>query len=104
MACAAFAAEAGARTLMVEKQGETRGSSNISAGMLYVLYCTPTLHQLADNMMIQLARTYDKLRSCVVPDGDPALQRAWLDAYLPAVQWMRENGMVYPLRSDLRAL
>jgi flavin-dependent dehydrogenase len=34
MACASFAAEAGARTLVIEKQGEIGGSSNYSAGML----------------------------------------------------------------------
>jgi ribulose 1,5-bisphosphate synthetase/thiazole synthase len=38
MACAAFVAEAGARTLVVEKQGEIGGSSSLSAGMLYVFY------------------------------------------------------------------
>jgi phytoene dehydrogenase-like protein len=36
MACAAFAAEAGAKTLVIEKQGEVGGSSSLSAGMLYV--------------------------------------------------------------------
>lgn len=36
MACAAFAAEAGAKTLVIEKQGEIGGSSSLSAGMLYV--------------------------------------------------------------------
>jgi len=97
MACTAFAAEGGARTLMVEKQGEIRWSLNRSAGMWYVLYCAPTLHQLADNMTIQLARTYDKLRSWVVRDGNPALRRAWLDDYLPAVQWMREHGILAAL-------
>lgn len=34
MACAAFAAEAGAKTLVVEKQANVGGSSNYSAGML----------------------------------------------------------------------
>ena len=37
MACAAFAAEAGAKVLVVEKQGDVGGSSNYSAGMLYVI-------------------------------------------------------------------
>lgn len=36
MACAAFAAQSGARVLVVEKQGTVGGSSNYSAGMLYV--------------------------------------------------------------------
>lgn len=34
MACAAFAAQAGASVLVVEKQAEVGGSSNLSAGML----------------------------------------------------------------------
>lgn len=34
MACAAFAAESGARVLVVEKQAAVGGSSNYSAGML----------------------------------------------------------------------
>lgn len=34
LACAAFAASAGARVLVVEKQATVGGSSNYSAGML----------------------------------------------------------------------
>jgi phytoene dehydrogenase-like protein len=34
MACAAFGAQAGASVLVVEKQAEIGGSSNLSAGML----------------------------------------------------------------------
>ncbi|OOQ82438.1 extracellular 3-ketosteroid 1-dehydrogenase [Penicillium brasilianum] len=81
MACAAFAAEAGARTLVVEKQTEIGGSSSLSAGMFWAPHA------------------YDKLRSWV-PDGDPTLQRAWLNEYLPAVQWMRENGIPTAKRFD----
>ena len=40
MACAAFAAEAGAKVLVVEKQDVVGGSSNYSAGMLYVVFLT----------------------------------------------------------------
>lgn len=43
--------------------------------------------------------TYEKLRSWV-PNGDPVLQRAWLEDYLPAVQWMRENGIPTAQRFD----
>lgn len=38
MACAAFAAQSGARVLVVEKQDTVGGSSNYSAGMLYVFH------------------------------------------------------------------
>jgi flavin-dependent dehydrogenase len=58
MACAAFAAEAGARTLVIEKQGEIGGSSNLSAGMLYVSGTALALRQLADNMTMQLGTTH----------------------------------------------
>ncbi|KAF4768649.1 hypothetical protein HAV15_002488 [Penicillium sp. str.  len=81
MACAAFAAKAGAKTLVVEKQGDVGGSSNYSAGMFWA------------------PQTYNKLRDWV-PDGDPALQKAWLDDYLPAVQWMRDNGVPTAKRFD----
>lgn len=37
-------------------------------------------------------KSYESLRSWV-PEGDPDLQRAWLDEYLPAVQWMRQMGV-----------
>ncbi|CAI7590602.1 unnamed protein product [Penicillium bialowiezense] len=74
MACAAFAADSGAKVLVVEKQSEIGGSSNYSAGMFWA------------------PQTYHKLRDWV-PQGDPELQKAWLSDYLPAVQWMRENGV-----------
>ncbi|ODM22619.1 hypothetical protein SI65_00208 [Aspergillus cristatus] len=81
MACAAFVAQSGARVLVVEKQDTVGGSSNYSAGMFWA------------------PQTYDKLRSWV-PDGGPELQRAWLNEYLPAVQWMRENQVPIAERFD----
>ncbi|KAL2851709.1 FAD binding domain-containing protein [Aspergillus pseudodeflectus] len=81
MACASFAAQSGARVLVVEKQSTVGGSSNYSAGMFWG------------------PQTYEKLRSWV-PDGDPRLQRAWLDDYLRAVQWMRENQVPTAPRFD----
>ncbi|KAL3445831.1 FAD binding domain-containing protein [Aspergillus insuetus] len=81
LACASFAAQSGARVLVVEKQEAVGGSSNYSAGMFWG------------------PETYAKLRSWV-PAGDAELQRAWLDDYLPAVQWMRENGVPTAPRFD----
>ncbi|CAI7645676.1 unnamed protein product [Penicillium discolor] len=81
LACAAFAAEAGAKVLVVEKQADVGGSSNYSAGMFWA------------------PQTYNKLRNWV-PEGDPVLQKAWLNDYLPAVQWMRENGVPTADRFD----
>ncbi|CAG8067186.1 unnamed protein product [Penicillium nalgiovense] len=81
MACAAFAAEAGAKVLVVEKQADVGGSSNYSAGMFWA------------------PQTYNKLRNWV-PEGDSTLQKAWLNDYLPAVQWMRENGVPTANRFD----
>lgn len=37
-------------------------------------------------------KSYDSLRSWV-PDGEPELQKAWLEDYLPAVEWMRRSGI-----------
>jgi hypothetical protein len=28
-----------------------------------------------------------------IPDGDSELQKAWLQDYLPAVEWMRRSGV-----------
>ncbi|KAJ5557252.1 hypothetical protein N7494_001167 [Penicillium frequentans] len=81
MACAAFTADAGAKTLVVEKQAEVGGSSAISAGMFWAPH------------------TFDKLRAWV-PEGDPVLQQAWMDEYLSAVQWMRDNGIPTAQRFD----
>ncbi|KAE8332952.1 hypothetical protein BDV39DRAFT_188996 [Aspergillus sergii] len=81
MACAAFAAESGAKVLVVEKQAVVGGSSNYSAGMFWA------------------PKNYKSLRSWV-PDGDPQLQAAWMNDYLPAVQWMRENGIPTAKRFD----
>ncbi|KNG84807.1 extracellular 3-ketosteroid 1-dehydrogenase [Aspergillus nomiae NRRL 13137] len=81
MACAAFAAESGAKVLVVEKQAVVGGSSNYSAGMFWA------------------PKNYKSLRSWV-PAGDPELQAAWMQDYLPAVQWMRENGIPTAKRFD----
>ncbi|RVX75784.1 hypothetical protein B0A52_00140 [Exophiala mesophila] len=74
LACAAFAAESGAKVLVVEKQANIGGSSLYSAGMFWG------------------PRDYEALRQWV-PDGDRELQRAWMDDYLPAVEWMRQMGV-----------
>ncbi|KAE8380414.1 hypothetical protein BDV26DRAFT_302845 [Aspergillus bertholletiae] len=81
MACAAFAADSGAKVLVVEKQSVVGGSSNYSAGMFWA------------------PKSYNSLRSWV-PAGDPELQAAWMRDYLPAVQWMRQNGIPTAKRFD----
>lgn len=56
MACAAFAAEAGAKFLVVERQEEVGGSSNLSVGMLYVdvlCYCI-TIHLFLPFLLFML--------------------------------------------------
>jgi hypothetical protein len=37
-------------------------------------------------------KSYESLRSWV-PNGDPQLQQAWMNDYLPAVEWMRQSGV-----------
>ncbi|GKZ53730.1 hypothetical protein AnigIFM49718_007607 [Aspergillus niger] len=81
LACASFAASSGAKVLVVEKQSTVGGSSNYSAGMFWG------------------PKSYSSLRSWV-PWGDPDLQAAWMQDYLPAVQWMRENGVPVAQRFD----
>ncbi|KAL3478894.1 FAD binding domain-containing protein [Aspergillus californicus] len=81
MACAAFAAQSGARVLVVEKQEAIGGSSNYSAGMFWA------------------PQTYEKLRAWV-PGGDLDLQHAWLSDYLSAVQWLRESHVPIAPRFD----
>jgi NADPH-dependent 2,4-dienoyl-CoA reductase/sulfur reductase-like enzyme len=49
MACAAFTADAGAKTMVVEKQGTVGGSSNYSAGMLYVSDVSARICSRANN-------------------------------------------------------
>lgn len=44
-------------------------------------------------------QTYDKLRDWV-PEGSSTLQKAWVKDYLPAVQWMRDNGVPIAKRFD----
>lgn len=98
MACAAFAAESGAKVLVVEKQAVVGGSSNYSAGMLYV-----SRRRQVQRILLTTSswapKNYNSLRSWV-PDGDPELQAAWMKDYLPAVQWMRENGIPTAKRFD----
>lgn len=81
LACASFAARAGAKVLVVEKQAVVGGSSNYSAGMFWA------------------PRNYEKLRAWV-PDGEPELQKAFLDEYLGAVQWMRDQQVPTAPRFD----
>ncbi|KAL1891313.1 hypothetical protein Sste5346_007773 [Sporothrix stenoceras] len=81
LACASFAARAGAKVLVVEKQAVVGGSSNYSAGMFWA------------------PQNYEKLRGWV-PDGDPQLQKAFLDEYLQAVQWMRDHDVPTAPRFD----
>ncbi|KAB8075109.1 hypothetical protein BDV29DRAFT_155999 [Aspergillus leporis] len=81
VACAAFPAEAGAKVLVVEKQAIVGGSSNYSAGMFWG------------------PKNYQSSRSWV-PAGESKLQATWMEDYLPAVRWMRENGIPVAQRFD----
>lgn len=92
MSCAAFAAEAGAKVMVVEKQSQVGGSSAYSAGMLYVHTDHLCFQDANPSRSSWAPKTYDSLRAWV-PKGDPDLQKAWLSNYLPAVQWMREKGV-----------
>ncbi|GMF76453.1 unnamed protein product [Aspergillus oryzae] len=100
MACAAFAAESGAKVLVVEKQAVVGGSSNYSAGMLYV-----SRRRQVQRILLTTSswapKNYNSLRSWV-PDGDPELQAAWMKDYLPAktiyIRADNETGIGFPIK------
>jgi succinate dehydrogenase/fumarate reductase flavoprotein subunit len=74
LAAAAAAAKAGARVTVVEKSRNVGGSAAMSAGIVWT------------------APDYETLRR-VVPGGDPALGRALIDGFWPAVEWVRASGV-----------
>jgi succinate dehydrogenase/fumarate reductase flavoprotein subunit len=74
LAAAAAAADAGARVTVVEKSDSLGGSAAMSAG---IIWTAPDFHTLRR----------------VVPGGDPALGRALIDGFWPAVEWVRSTGV-----------
>jgi succinate dehydrogenase/fumarate reductase flavoprotein subunit len=74
MAAAAAATAAGARVTVIEKRSTPGGSAAMSAGIVWT------------------APDFETLRR-VVPGGDPALGRALIDGFWPAVDWIRSTGV-----------
>jgi succinate dehydrogenase/fumarate reductase flavoprotein subunit len=74
LAAAAAAVEAGAIVTIVEKGAQPGGSAAMSAGIVWT------------------APDYQTLRR-VVPGGDPALGRALIDGFWPAVDRIRSTGV-----------
>ncbi|KAL2858540.1 FAD binding domain-containing protein [Aspergillus pseudoustus] len=81
LACANFASQAGCKVLLVEKQSHLGGSSNYSAGMFWA------------------PKDIESLRAWI-PNGDPVLQRFFLEDFLPCVEWLRQNGVPVSSRFD----
>lgn len=73
LAAAARAAEMGASVTVVEKESRPGGSAALSAGIVWTAPDYPTLR-------------------AVVPGGSPALGRALIDGFWPAVDWLRSTG------------
>ena len=74
LAAAVTAAQAGARVTVVEKSARPGGSAAMSAGIVWT------------------APDFQTLRR-VVPGGDPALGRALIDGFWPAVERVRSAGV-----------
>lgn len=75
LAAAAAAAQAGAGVTVVEKGARPGGSAAMSAGIVWT------------------APDFETLRG-VVPGGDPALGRALIDGFWPAVDRLRSTGVL----------
>jgi succinate dehydrogenase/fumarate reductase flavoprotein subunit len=73
LAAAARAVEMGATVTLVEKGRRLGGSAALSAG---IVWTAPDFRTLRE----------------VVPGGDPALGRALVDGFWPAVDWLRSTG------------
>jgi succinate dehydrogenase/fumarate reductase flavoprotein subunit len=73
LAAAARAVEMGATVTVVEKSPRLGGSAALSAG---IVWTAPDLATLRE----------------VVPGGDPALGRALVEGFWPAVDWLRSTG------------
>ncbi|MGE0232138.1 MAG: FAD-binding protein [Flavobacteriaceae bacterium] len=74
LAAGIAAAEAGARTLIVESEAVPGGAANISSGILWAPKSTADLSQY-------------------VTDGDPALQAAYCGNFFPALDWFMSQGL-----------
>lgn len=81
LTAATVAAEAGAQVLVLEKGDEPGGSAALSGGLLWT------------------EPTYERLRARN-PHGDPALGRALIDGYEPAVGWLAAVGVEMGERLD----
>jgi succinate dehydrogenase/fumarate reductase flavoprotein subunit len=75
LAAAAHAAERGLRVVVCEKTDRFGGSASLSAG---ILWTAPDVETLRD----------------VVPDGDPELGRLLVEGFEPAVERVREAGVL----------
>jgi len=74
LSAAIVCAEAGRRTLIVEKSDSLGGSAMLSAGMFWAPRDVASAHS-------------------TIPFGDPTLQETFIADYLNAVQWMRDQGV-----------
>lgn len=83
LACASFAASSGAKVLVVEKQSTVGGSSNYSAGMLYVEASTPINY--GEHVLITLVQLGPQvlLKSALMGTMGKSRSPSRLDAKLP---------------------
>ena len=74
LAAALSAVEHGARTLLVEKSNQVGGNASIAAGMF-------------------LGSTDFTGLNTYIPDGDPALQRAFCADFMDSLSWLEAHGL-----------
>ncbi len=74
LAAALSAVEHGARTLLVEKSNQVGGNASIAAGMF-------------------LGSTDFTGLNSYIPDGDPALQRAFCADFMDSLSWLEAHGL-----------
>jgi fumarate reductase flavoprotein subunit len=74
LTAALSAAEHGARTLLVEKSDQVSGNASIAAGMFLGSTDFAGLH-------------------AYIPDGDPALQRAFCADFMSSLAWLEAHGL-----------
>ncbi len=89
-AAALEAADAGARTLLVEKQADTGGSSRISAGF-FAFADTPL--QRAQGIVDSAALLAQDLAAVGGPDTDPALLHAYAEGQGGLYDWLTALGV-----------
>ncbi len=97
LAAAIVAADAGADVLLLEKAGQTGGSSRICGGLLaFAGTDIQQRHGIEDSSEL----LYQDLMEVGRHENNPALVRAYTDNQLATYGWLREQGVTFSDRPD----